>query len=176
MLRTFYVCIVAASISYFGLSMAAAQAQAQTVQAAPPTNVTRAPNASGVLVARTRDLQPIPSRIEHGVVSIRNTGTTASAPSIATVVCHLPGQRGGCGPDMPDDLMEDYEDPAYPNAVVVQIPAIQPGHVYSHTLTFWDEIDWATGAYQFDFVADASNTNNESNEANNTGSHVWNVP
>lgn len=154
--------------------LALTTAHAQTMQQAPTTNVGRAPQ--GTLVARVIDLQPIPSRIEHGVVSIRNTGTVASAPSIATVVCHLPGQRGGCGPDMPDDLMADYENPAYPNAVVVQIPAIQPGHVYSHTLTFWDEIDWATGAYQFDFVADAGATNNESNEANNAGSHVWNVP
>jgi hypothetical protein len=152
-----------------------APAHAQTVSAQPQLQAVP-PAASGRLAARVIDLQPIPSRIEHGVVSIRNTGTATSAPSIATVVCHLPGQRGGCGPDLPDDVMAAYEDPAYPNAVVVQIPAIQPGHVHSHNLTFWNQITWATGAYQFDFVADASGTNNESNEANNTGSHIWNVP
>ncbi len=152
----------------------ASPAHAQAVSAQP--QVQAVPGASGRLVARVIDLQPIPSRIEHGVVSIRNTGTAASAPSIATVVCHLPGQRGGCGPDLPDDVMAPYENPAYPNAVVVQIPAIQPGHVYSHNLTFWDQLNWGPGARQFDFVADASATNNESNEANNTGSHIWNKP
>lgn len=170
MMRVVIASLLAGTLTYF----AGTPAIAQTMQQAPATTVGRAPQ--GTLVARVIDLQPIPSRIEHGVVSIRNTGTAVSAPSIATVVCHLPGQRGGCGPDLPNDVMADYEDPAYPNAVVVQIPAIQPGHVHSHTLTFWDEIDWAAGAYQFDFVADASSANNESNEANNTGSHVWNVP
>jgi hypothetical protein len=173
-MRSLMFALAAGTLTF--AAAAAGLAHAQQVQA-PTTTVSRAPQSSvGGLVARTIDLQPIPSRIEHGVVSIRNTGTATSAPSIATVVCHLPGQRGGCGPDLPDDVMEDYEDAAYPNAVVVQIPAIQPGHVYSHNLTFWDEIDWATGAYQFDFVADASGTNNETSEANNTGSHVWNVP
>lgn len=174
MMRSLLLGLVAGTLTYFAMG-ATEPAQAQ-VTAAPTTTVGRAPITGPVLAARNIDLQPIPSRIEHGVVSIRNTGTTISAPSIATVVCHLPGQGGGCGPDLPDRVMAAYEDPAYPNAVVVQIPAIQPGHVYSHTLTFWTLIDWNTGAYQFDFVADASATNNESNEANNAGSHVWNVP
>jgi subtilase family serine protease len=37
-------------------------------------------------------------------------------------------------------------------------------------------MDWPTGSYVFDFVVDAGSTNNESNEANNTGSHTWVVP
>src|SRR5262245_24692059 len=160
--------LIAGTISYFGM----ASAHAQNMQAAPNTTVGRA----GVIVARVIDLQPIPSRIEHGVVSVRNTGTSASLPSIVTVVCHLPGQNGGCGPDLPDDVMAPYENAAYPNAVVVQVPAIQPGHVYNHHLTFWDQLGWGPGARQFDFVVDAGATNNESNEANNTGSHVWNKP
>ena len=68
-------------------------------------------------------------------------------------------------------LMTDTLD-----GLVVQVPAIQPGHVYNHTLSFWDNILWPAGAYQFDFVVDAGAANNESNEANNTGSHVWNAP
>lgn len=173
MLRSLIAGVAAATITYFGIG---ADASAQQVQRAPATTVARVPTGPPILTARTIDLIPIPSRIAHGAVSIRNTGTTTSAPALVTVVCHLPGQSGGCGPDMPDDLMEDYENPAYPNAVVVEIPAIQPGHVHTHYLTFWDEIDWATGAYQFDFVTDASATNNESNEANNAGSYVWNAP
>ena len=118
---------------------------------------------------------PIPSRIEHGVVSVRNVGAVASQPSLVTVNCHLPGEEGGCV-DVPAALIAPYENAAYPNRVVVQVPAIQPGHVYNHTLTFWDDIVWPAGAYQFDYVADASATNGESNEGNNTCSHLWNAP
>jgi hypothetical protein len=171
-MKAVHIGLIAASVAYFSFtSVAAAQAQRQP-QTAPHAQIQN----PGQLVAHAPDLQPIPSRIEHGVVSVRNTGTAASAPSIATVNCHLPGQGGGCGPDLPDRVMAPYEDPAYPNMVVVQIPAIQPGHVYSHNLSFWDEIDWQTGSYQFDFVVDAASAVAETNEANNTGSHVWAVP
>lgn len=175
MLRTFYVCLVAASISYFGLSIAAAQAQAQTV--APATTVTRAPPvATGRLSARAPDLQPIPSRIEHGVVSVRNTGSAASTPSVVTINCHQPGEEGGCV-DIPAAYLAQYTNAMYPNRLVVSVPAIQPGHVYNHNLAFWGEMDWPSGeSFQFDYVADAGATNAETNEANNTGSHVWNVP
>jgi hypothetical protein len=157
--RTLAFAVVAATVAYFGLSVAA------TTQAQP----------TGRLVARSPDLVPIPSRIEHGVVSVRNVGAAASQPSVVTVNCHLPGQRGGC-PDIPEALIAAYENPAYPNRLVVQVPAIQPGHVYNHTLTFWDDVAWPSGSYQFDYVADAGASNAESNEGNNTGSHVWVVP
>jgi hypothetical protein len=151
--------LVAATVFYFGMTVAASS-EAQT---------------PGRLVARSPDLVPIPSRIEHGVVSVRNVGAAASQPSVVTVNCHLPRQRGGC-PDIPEALIAAYENPAYPNRLVVQVPAIQPGHVYNHTLTFWDDVVWPSGSYVFDYVADAGSSNAESNEGNNTGSHVWNVP
>jgi len=174
MLRAIVVVLVAGTLTYLG-GAAANSAQAQVQQRAPQTTVAR-PQNGPILTALTIDLRPIPSRIEHGVVSIQNAGTSVSAPAIVTVDCHLPGQSGGCGPQPPARLMAPYEDPAYPDKVVVHIPAIQPGHVYSHSLTFWNAIVWPTGAYQFDFATDVSNANNESNETNNTGSHVWNVP
>lgn len=157
--RTLIIALVATTVAYFGLS-AAASAQ---------------PQGAGRLVARSPDLVPIPSRIEHGVVSVRNAGAAASAPSVVTVNCHKVGQRGGCV-DVPDRLIAQYEDPAFPNLLVVDVPALAPGHVYNHTLTFWDDIVWPAGAYQFDYVADAGAAVAESNEGNNTGSHVWNVP
>jgi len=155
-----------------GAGLAHAQAQVQ----APNTTVSRAPATVGGLVARTIDLQPIPSRIAHGVVSVRNTGTSASLPSVVTINCHRPGQEGGCE-DIPGPYIAQYTNAAYPNRLVVNVPAIQPGHVYNHNLPFWDAMDWPSGeAFQFDYVADAGATNNESNEGNNTGSYVWNVP
>ena len=173
MMRSLFAGVAVAAFSYFAIGQAES-AYAQQIARAPITNVTRAP-AGPVIVAHTPDLQPIPSRIEHGVVSVRNAGTIASAPSIVTVNCHVPGQEGGCV-DVPERLLAGYTDNAYPNRLVVNVPAIQPGHVYNHNLSFWNAINWPTGAYQFDFVVDASNTNGESNEGNNAGSHIWNVP
>jgi hypothetical protein len=167
--QKFAFAIIAAAAAYFGLSaMAAAQTE---LRQRPQTEIQR----PGALVARSPDLVPIPSRIEHGVVSVRNAGAAASPPSVVTVNCHLPGQEGGC-PDIPPALIAAYEDPAYPNRLVVQVPAIQPGHVYNHTLTFWDDVTWPAGAYQFDYVADAGAAVAESNEGNNTGSHTWIAP
>lgn len=174
MLRSLFVGGAAAAMACFGLGFTHA-ADAQQVTRAPNVSVTRAPTGGPVIVAQSPDLQPIPSRIAHGVVSVRNTGTVASTASIVTVNCHVPGQEGGCV-DVPERLLAGYTNPAYPNRLVVQVPAIQPGHVYNHDLTFWDDIVWPAGAYQFDFVADASATNGESNEGNNTGSFVWNAP
>jgi hypothetical protein len=169
MIRSLLCGFAAATITFF-----AQPVQAQTTVApAQTTAPTRAPVR--VLTARTIDLVPIPSRIEHGVVAVRNTGNTTSAPSVITVNCHLPGEDGGCV-DVPERLLGGYTDAAFPNMLVVQVPAIEPGHVYNHTLTFWDDIVWPSGSYQFDFNADASATNNESNEANNAGSHTWVVP
>ncbi|WP_167755723.1 CARDB domain-containing protein [Vitreimonas flagellata] len=172
MMHTLFAGVAAATFLTFGFGYNDA-AYAQQVTRAQPAQV--GPVANDRLVARTIDLHPIPSRIEHGVVAVRNIGTTASAPSIITVNCHVPGQEGGCV-DVPERLLAGYANPAYPNRLVVQVPAIQPGRVYNHTLSFWDNIVWPAGAYQFDFVADAGATNNESHEANNTGSHVWNAP
>lgn len=130
----------------------------------------------GRVVAASPDLVPIPSRIAHGVVSVRNVGTAASAPSLVTINCHRPGQRGGCV-DIPPRYEAAYTNGAYPNRLVVQVPAIQPGHVYNHTLPFWGAMAWPSGEdFQFDYVADADAANAESNEGNNTGSFVWTVP
>ncbi|QGZ93959.1 hypothetical protein [Terricaulis silvestris] len=152
-------------------------AQAQTMTAQPLPQVQAAPPAaSGRLTARTIDLRPIPSRISHGVVSVRNTGTSASVASVITVNCHRPGQTGGCV-DIPPAYIAQYTNAAYPNRLVVNVPVIQPGHVYNHNLPFWDEMDWPSGQeFIFEFAADAGGTNNETNEANNAGVYNWIAP
>jgi hypothetical protein len=153
---------------------AALIAAATTFLAVAPASAQR-PSGPGGIVAASPDLQPIPSRITHGVVSVRNTGVAASGPSIATVNCHLPNQRGGC-PEIPERPLGAYENPAYPNRVAVSIPAIQAGHVHSHTLSFWSALNWPSGSYVFDFVVDAGAAVGESNEGNNVGSYTWVVP
>ena len=172
MMRIIYAGFIAAVLACAGLNAAQAQTRIQTPQAQP---VTPHP-APGRLVAASPDLIPIPSRIEHGVVSVRNAGAAASQASIVTVNCHRPGQAGGCV-DIPAAYLAQYTNPAYPNRLVVQVPAIQAGHVYNHNLPFWNEMTWPSGqSFVFEYVADASNTNGESNEGNNAGSHTWNVP
>ncbi len=152
-----------------------ATAQTMTAQPLPQVQATP-PAASGRLTARTIDLHPIPSRISHGVVSVRNIGTSASVASVITVNCHRPGQTGGCV-DIPPAYIAQYTSPAYPNRLVVNVPVIQPGHVYNHNLPFWDEMDWPSGQeFIFEFAADAGATNNESNEANNNGVYNWVAP
>ena len=121
------------------------------------------------------DLVPIPSRLAFGVVSVRNAGASAARPSVVTINCHKAGERGGCA-EIPARFAPNYTNPAYPNKLVVNVPALPPGHVFNHTLPFWGGLAWASGTYNFDFVADAGAVVAESNEANNTGTYVKVVP
>ncbi len=172
MKRSLLAGLLAITIAYFGLSAATAQTLQQNDGDSNRAQI-QGPNR---IVARSPDLIPIPSRITHGVVSVRNAGTAASQPSVVTVNCHLPGQSGGCV-DIPAAYLAQYTDPAYPNRLVVQVPALQPGHVHNHKLACWGEMSWPPGqTFEFDYVADAGNSNAESNEGNNTGSHNWTVP
>lgn len=169
--RTHHIAAFAA-VALFGFA-AAAEAQTQRV---PPQRMQAQPQRPpGRLIAASPDLHPIPSRIEHGVIAVRNAGSAASAPSIVTVNCHQPGQEGGCA-DLPPRCEARYANPAFPNVLAVPVPALAPGHVHNHNMACWRALTWPTGTYVFEFTADASNTNAESNEGNNTGSHMWVVP
>jgi hypothetical protein len=163
-----------AALAASALFVFAAAAEAQTQRTTPQTMQAQ-PQRPGGLIARSPDLHPIPSRIEHGVIAVRNAGSAASAPSIVTVNCHQPGQEGGCA-DLPPRCEARYSNPAFPGVLAVNVPALAPGHVHNHTMACWSALTWPAGSYVFEFKADASNTNAESNEANNTGSHVWIVP
>jgi hypothetical protein len=121
------------------------------------------------------DLAPIPTRLQYGVVSVRNMGPAISAPSVVTIECNKTGRQGGC-PEPPRQYRGQYSNPAFPNRLAVSVPALQPGHVYNHALPFWAGLAWPTGAYEFDFVADAGASNAESNEGNNAGSWMKVAP
>lgn len=122
------------------------------------------------VAANGPDLAPIPTRLQYGVVSVRNMGPLASAPSIVTIACNKTGRQGGCV-DLPRRYEAQYTNPAFPNQLAVSVPALQPGHVYNHQLPFWAAMAWPSGAYEFNFTADAGASNAESNEGNNAG--VW---
>ena len=119
------------------------------------------------------DLVPIASRIEHGAVSVRNTGPAASGPSLVRLTCSRVG-GGSCAEEVPG--MRAYIDPAYPNSAVIQIPAIEPGHVHTHYLTFWDDLVWNPGTYNLLLQVDAASVVAETNEGNNYGGHPYVVP
>jgi hypothetical protein len=119
------------------------------------------------------DLVPIPSRIAHGVVSVKNAGATTAGPSIVTVECNQSGGVGGCA-ETP--AMARFSDPAYPNKLVVKVLKLAAGKVFNFNLPFWAGLVWAPNSYTFSFTADAGAAVAESNEANNAGAHVMTLP
>lgn len=172
--RLLLIGLLAASSVCFAAS---AQTPTPTLQQTPQvqTTVPTVQTNPGNLTIRLPDLEPIPSRIQTGTVSIRNGGRGSSPASVATVNCHLPGQEGGC-PDIPAAALAAYSNPAFPNRISVNIPALTPGRVHSHRLTFFRSLNFPSGSYVFDFVADAGSTVAESNETNNLGTYTWVVP
>lgn len=175
-MKKVHIGLIAAAFACTGfVTTASAQAQRQqTPQVQTQTPQIQRQNP-GRLTARAPDLRPIPSRIEHGAISVNNAGSADSAASIVTVNCHLPGQEGGC-PEIPAAALPAYTNAAYPNRLVINMPAIEQGHTETHYLSFWDDIDWPSGSYVFEFVVDAAGTIGETNEGNNTGEHTWVVP
>ena len=51
--------------------------------------------------------------------------------------------------------MAAYEDGGYPNAAVIQVPALQPGETFDHVLAFWGSLVWGKGTYELTLTADA---------------------
>lgn len=152
-------------------SMIASSAPRITSTPTPPPT----PTGPGGFTGPLPDLRPIESRMLTGTVSIKNFGPGPSAASVATVVCQKVGARGGGHCPDPGRIPE-FESGAYPNAVVVNIPALAAGHVYSLELPFWDALVWPSGSYNLTVTADAGATVAETNEGNNVGVAVKVVP
>ena len=125
------------------------------------------------VVAKSPDLVPNAQRMKNGTVSVRNKGTADAGPFVITVECNVQGGTGGCA-EAPG--MAKYEDAAYPNKVVVKVNSLAAGKTFNHKLSFWKDLDWSTGNYQFDVVADAASDVAETNEGNNSDSYVMTVP
>jgi hypothetical protein len=128
--------------------------------------------AQATLTAKAPDLVPIPSRMLQGTVSVRNAGAAAAGPSIVTVVCKKLG--GGACAESP--AMARFTNPAYPDAIVVAVPALTVGKVYNFKLPFWGALVWPAGKFRFTVRADAGGTIAETNEGNNKKSAVMTKP
>jgi len=133
------------------------------------------PMGPGGVVPKSPNLVPIASRMNKGTVSVRNVGSADAGAFKVTVECNVVGRRGGCA-DPPKGAAAPYEDVAFPNKLTVAVPALAKGKVFNHKIAFWDALVWASGNYEFTVVADAGAVVGETNEGDNTGTTVMNVP
>ena len=100
-----------------------------------------------------------------GQAAVTNMGDQASEPSQLIITCQkISGGMGGCAED---PGMAAYEDSAYPNAAVINVPALQPGENFTHDLPFWGGLVWGAGTYQLTLTADAGGVIPEDDETNN---------
>lgn len=146
-------------------------------QALPP-RFRPAPKALPELPKLKPDLVPLLHKPMNGLVRVKNQGAGAAGPSLLTLDCRKRGHRGGGGgcPDAPG--LSRYSHPAYPDKVVIKIPALPAGKVYEHKLVFWNDLVWTSGIYGFVAIADVANTVDEApgGETNNTTGSTLNTP
>ena len=112
------------------------------------------------------DLVPDASNLAAtGQASVTNMGDEPTEASVLTVTCQkTSGGMGGCAEDAG---MAAYEDGSYPNAAVIQVPALQPGETFDHVLAFWGGLVWGKGTYELTLTADAGDAIAEDDEDNN---------
>lgn len=109
------------------------------------------------------DLVPSLTHPMSGKIVVKNIGNAPAGKTKLTLSCDkLPG-NGRC----PEPATTDYDDPAFPNHVVVRVPALAPGSSYVHNLSFWPLLHWSPGRYKFVATADATGAETERNETNN---------
>lgn len=106
-----------------------------------------------------------------GKVTVKNDGTANAGASVVTINCQrrrppVVGGGGGC-PEIPRTFIPNYTNPAFPNALAINVGPLAPGATFTHNLPFFAALVFPPGAYAFTTKADAGNTVAESNEANN---------
>jgi len=112
------------------------------------------------------DLVPDASNLATiGQAAVTNMGDEATEPSQLIITCQkTSGGMGGCAED---PGMAAYEDAAYPNAAVINVPALEPGETFEHDLPFWGSLVWGAGTYELTLTADAGDVIPEDDETNN---------
>jgi len=122
----------------------------------------------GVLSGKKPDLVPVVlgSNPFIGIFKVKNQGGATAGASKLVVACKkISGHRGpggGC-PDSPA-LTGLFDDSL--GGLVVSIPSLRAGQVYTARLSF-GTLNWKEGKYKFTFNADATHVVAESNERNN---------
>lgn len=106
-----------------------------------------------------------------GTVTVKNAGSAPAGASVVTINCQrrrpvVVGGGGGC-PEIPKKFVANYNNPAFPNVLAINVGPLRPGAVFTHTLPFFGGLVFPSGAYAFTTKADAGSVVAESNEANN---------
>jgi len=127
--------------------------------------------ASKSLSANAPDLVPIADRMKHGTVSVRNVGSANAGSFVVTVQCQKQG-GGGCAEPNPR-AAAPYEDPAYPNRLVVTVTGLEQGKVFNHKIAFWDALVWPAGSFNLLVHVDPGAAVAETNEGNNIYGTVY---
>jgi CARDB len=141
--------------------------QPKSIRYLAATAITTCLLVPGTAALADSDLVPATENLAvGGHVGAVNQGDEASGPAHITIVCSKNG-GGGCAEAAG---MAAYENPAYPDAVTVNLPGLQPGESFDHALAFWDELDWSAGNYTLSVVVDAGNDVDEDVELNNSAS------
>jgi hypothetical protein len=122
--------------------------------------------ASSAAALAASDLVPDASHLATiGQAAVANMGDAASEPSQLIITCQkTSGGMGGCAED---PGMAAYEDAAYPNAAVINVPALEPGERFEHALPFWGSLVWGAGTYELTLTADAGEAIAEDDDTNN---------
>jgi hypothetical protein len=123
--------------------------------------------ASAGAARAAADLVPIVTNLATGEAAVINVGDQDAGPSVMTVNCAQIMGMGGCAED---PGMAAYENAAYPNQAVIEVPALPAGESYSHQLAFFDDLVWPAGTFQLTLTVDAGGTVGESNEFNTQSS------
>lgn len=127
--------------------------------------------ASKSLTAAAPDLVPVAERMKQGTVSARNVGSANAGAFVITVQCQKQG-GGSCAEPSPR-AVAPYENPAYPNRLVVTVTGLGKGKVFNHKIAFWDALVWLPGNYNFIVHVDPGAAVAETNEGNNIHGTVY---
>lgn len=100
-----------------------------------------------------------------GTVRVTNAGDADAAGSWVTVDCAASGS-GACPDPAPADVAP-YTNPAFPDRVAIDIPALTAGQQHNHVIAFFDALAFGPGSYVFTVCADAGNAVVEDSERNN---------
>jgi hypothetical protein len=100
-----------------------------------------------------------------GTVRVKNVGDSDSGKAVAVINCA--GLNGATCPDPAPADAAPYLDAAYPNMIVVDIPALSPGKQHNHVLSFFGGLNFGPGSYNFAVCVLAEGAWDEENFKNN---------
>lgn len=109
------------------------------------------------------DLKPKFSA-SNGTVRVTNVGDADAASTWVTVSCAAMG--GGSCPDPAPADAAPYLNPAFPDRVAIEFPALAPGAQQTHVIAFFGDLEFDPGTYAFTVCADAAADVPEDSERN----------